>query len=90
MKNLCLFLVFLFSLISNSYAQEWIPYQTPVVQPIVQYQVYQPQPVVVYQLVPYIVQQNILIEKHCLFHRTQTLVTRPVLQYVYQPVIIYQ
>ena len=77
---------------SNSYAQEWIPYQEHI-QPVVQTQVVyvqQPQPVVVYQWVPYVVQQNVIVEQQRLFCRTQTVVTRPYTQWIIQPVVIYR
>ncbi len=95
MKNITLFLVMLMliGVSSNVYAQNWIPYQEvqqpAVVQTNVVY-VYRPQPVVVYQWVPYVAQQNVIVEQQCLFRRVQTVVTRPVTQWVVQPVVIYQ
>lgn len=80
---------------TTAYAQEWIAYQTytqPVIQQTITYPVVQlpPQPAVIYQWVPYSVQQNIVVEQHCLFRRTQTVISRPAVQWVYQPVIVYR
>jgi hypothetical protein len=93
MKNLarCLFVILLISAGTNSYAQNWIPYQEPV-QPVAPTQIVyiqQPQPVVVYQWVPYVVQQNFIIEQQRLFCRTQTVVSRPYTQWIIQPVVVY-
>jgi len=83
-------MLFLMGVSSNLYAQEWIPYQQ-YVEPIPQtVYVQQPQPVLIYQYVPYTVQQNIVVEKRCLFVKTQTVVSRPVIQWIYQPVLIYR
>ena len=82
----------LMSVGSSLYAQNWIPYQEPI-QPVVQTQVvyvYQPQPVVIYQWVPYTVQQNVIVEQQRIFCRTQTVVTKPVTQWIFQPVVIYR
>lgn len=91
MKTLARCCVMLFLMgVSSTYAQEWIPYQQyaePVPQMVY---VQQPQPVLVYQYVPYTVQQNIVVEKRCLFVKTQTVVTRPVTQWIYQPVVVYR
>jgi hypothetical protein len=76
----------------NIYAQEWIAYQEPV-QPVVQTQVVyvqQPQPIVIYQWVPYSIQQNVIVEQQKLFCKTQTVITRPIMQWVLQPVVIYR
>jgi len=94
MKNLvrCFVAILLISVGSNSYAQNWIPYQEPI-QPVVQTQVVyvaQPQPVVVYQWIPYVVQQNVIVEQQRLFCRTQTVVSRPYTQWIIQPVVIYR
>lgn len=94
MKNLarCFTMLMLICVGSNLYAQEWIPYQE-YTQPVAQTQVVyvqQPQPVVVYQWVPYVVQQNMIVEQQRLFCRTQTVVTRPYTQWVIQPVVIYR
>jgi len=94
MKNLarCLFMFMLISVGSNTYAQNWGPYQEQV-QPTIQTQVvyvHQPQPVVVYQWVPYVVQQNVIVEQQRLFCRTQTVVSRPYTQWIIQPVVIYR
>lgn len=77
---------------SNVYAQNWIPYQEniqPIVQPQVIY-VQQPQPVVVYQWVPYVIQQNLIVEQQRLFCKTQSIVTRPVTQWILQPIVVYR
>jgi hypothetical protein len=50
----------------------------------------QPQPVIVYQWVPYATQQNVIVEQQRLFCRTQTVITRPITQWVLQPVVIYR
>jgi hypothetical protein len=94
MKNLarCFVMLMIMSVGSNLYAQNWIPYQEPI-QPVVQTQVVyvsQPQPVVVYRWVPYTVQQNVIVEQQRIFCRTQTVVTKPVTQWIFQPVVIYR
>jgi hypothetical protein len=94
MKNLarCLLMLMIMSIGSNLYAQNWIPYQETV-QPVVQTQVVympQPQPVVIYQWVPYVAQQNVIVEQQCLFRRTQTVVSRPFTHWVLQRVVIYR
>lgn len=78
-----------------TYAQEWIsyqPYPQPIIQQTITYPVVPlpPQPAIIYQWVPYSAQQNIIVEQHCLFRRTQTLISRPTVQWVYQPVVIYR
>lgn len=95
MKTLarCLVMFVVISLCGNSFADEWIPYRenyVPIIEPRVTYIVPQYQPVVYYQPVPYVVYQNVVVENRCLFHRTQTLVTRPITQYYYQPVVLYR
>lgn len=82
---------------STSNAQEWIPYNPPQPQqyitqyPLMNYIYYpQPQPMVYYQPVPYISQQSYIVEKWCLFHRNQTVVSIPELRYYYQPYILYR
>jgi hypothetical protein len=45
---------------------------------------------VIYQWVPYAAQQNVVVEQHKLFCRTQTVVTRPYTQWIMQPVVIYR
>jgi hypothetical protein len=76
---------------SSLYAQNWVPYQENI-QPVQTQFVYvqQPQPVMVYQWVPYVVQQNIIVEQQRLFCRTQTVVSRPYTQWVIQPVVVYR
>lgn len=91
MKNYarCLVMLFLIGVSSNLYAQEWVAYnQYP--QPQVQTVYIQPQPVVIYQWVPYTVQQNILVERRCLLHVNQTVVSRPTVQWILQPVVVYR
>lgn len=96
MKNLarCSMLFCIIGLSNTIFAQEWIPYQQntqvlveqrTIVEPVRYYQ-----PVVYYQPVPYVIQQNMIVEKQCLFHRTQTVITRPVTYWIYQPVILYR
>lgn len=78
---------------NNVFCQEWIPYQEQTTQTVVQQTsvIYkQPQPVIVYQLVPYVVQQPVLVEKQCFFHRTSFVSSRPVVQWVYQPILVYR
>jgi hypothetical protein len=94
MKNLarCLIAILLISTGSNLYAQNWVSYQEPV-QPTVPNQIVyiqQSQPVVIYQWVPYIVQQNVVVEQQRLFCRTQTVITKPYIQWVLQPMVIYR
>lgn len=89
----CLVMFFVISLCNHTFADEWVAYRenfVPVIEQRVSYVVPQPQPIVYYQLVPYVVQQNVIVEKQCFFHRTQTIVTRPVTQWIYQPVVIYR
>lgn len=92
MKNLSMMLVILLMSIGNSYAQEWIPFQgyrqTTVVQNYPSNPT--PQPVVIYQWVPVVVNQNTIVEQHCLFRKIQTVTVQPVVQWVYQPVLIYR
>lgn len=80
---------------TETFAQEWIyyqQYQQPIIQQTITYPVVPlpPQPAIIYQWVPYSAQQNIIVEQHCLFRRTQTLISRPTVQWVYQPVVIYR
>lgn len=89
----CLLMFFVVSLCGNSFANEWVAYReniTPVVEQRIVYTVPQIQPVVYYQPVPYVIQQNFIVERQCFFHRVQTVVTRPVIQYYYQPIILYR
>lgn len=90
MKNYarCLVMLFLMGVSSNSYAQEWVAYnQYP--QPQVQTIYVQSQPVIVYQWVPYAIQQNVVVEQRRLFCVNQTVVSRPTIQWILQPVVIY-
>lgn len=94
MKNLarCLVFAILFGFLSNAYSQEWIPYQQTVQTSysVQQTYIYQPQPIVVYRWVPQIIQENFVIERRCLFHTTQTVVAKPTVQWILQPVVIYR
>lgn len=82
----------LMSIASNLYAQNWIPYQenTHTIIPVQSVYIYQPQPTIVYQWIPYVSQQNIIVEQQRLFCRTQTVVNRPFTQWVLQPVVVYR
>lgn len=89
----CFVMFFIISLCGQTFADEWIAYReniTHIVEPKIDYIVPQYQPVIYYQPVPYVVYQNIIVEKQCFFHRTQTIVTKPVTQYYYQPVVLYR
>lgn len=93
MKNFarCLVMLFLMGVSSNLYAQEWVAYNQYVQpQPQIQTVYVQPQPVVVYQWVPYTVQQNIVVEQRRLFCVNQTVVSKPTIQWILQPVVIYR
>lgn len=93
MKNFarCLVMLFLMGVSSNMYAQEWVAYNQYVQpQPQIQTVYVQPQPVLIYQWVPYTVQQNIVVEQRRLFCVNQTIVNRPTVQWILQPVIIYR
>lgn len=94
MKNFarCFVIIFLMGVSSNLYAQEWIAYNH-YVQPQPQVQtvyIQQPQPVIVYQWTPYTVQQNVVVEQRRLFCVNQTVVSRPITQWILQPVVIYR
>lgn len=94
MKNFarCFVMLFLMGISSNLYAQEWVAYNQ-YVQPQPQIQtvyVQQPQPVLIYQWVPYTVQQNIVVERRCFLHVNQTVVSRPTVQWILQPVVVYR
>ena len=93
MKNFarCLVMLFLMSVSSNSYAQEWVAYnQYFQPQPQIQTVYVQPQPVAVYQWVPYTIQQNVVVEQRRLFCVNQTVVSKPTIQWILQPVVIYR
>ena len=93
MKNFarCLVMLFLMGISSNLYAQEWVGYSQYIQpQPQIQTVYVQPQPVIVYQWVPYSVQQNVVVEQRRLFCVNQTVVSRPVTQWILQPVVIYR
>jgi hypothetical protein len=93
MKNFarCLVMLFLMGVSSNIYAQEWVAYNQYVQpQPQIQTVYVQPQPVIIYQWVPYAVQQNVIVEQRRLFCVNQTLVSRPTVQWILQPIVIYK
>ena len=93
MKNFarCLVMLFLMGVSSNMYAQEWVAYNQYVQpQPQIQTVYVQPQPVLIYQWVPYTVQQNIVVERRYFLHINQTVVSRPTVQWVLQPMVIYK
>ena len=93
MKNFarCLVMLFLMGVSSNMYAQEWVAYNQYVQsQPQIQTIYVQPQPVLDYQWIPYTVQQNIVVEQRRLFCVNQTIVSRPTVQWVLQPMVIYK
>jgi hypothetical protein len=84
-------MLFIMGVSSSIYAQEWVAYREIIQSPQTQMvYIYQPQPVVIYQWVPYVVQQNVVVEQQRLFCRSQTAISRPVTQWVFQPVIIYR
>lgn len=89
-----LFAVFILSICSVVNAQDFIQqqiYSPPIVQSNVVYPVSPvQQPIVVYQWVPYVDHQTMIVENYCLLRRTQTVVARPVVRWVYQPVLIYR
>lgn len=93
MKNFarCLVMLFLMGVSSNLYAQEWVSYNPYIQsQPQIPMVYVQPQPVIVYQWVPYSVQQNVVVEQRRLFCVNQTVVSRPVTQWILQPMVIYR
>jgi hypothetical protein len=93
MTNLarCLVILFLMGISSNLHAQEWVGYNQYIQpQPQIQTVYLQPQPVVIYQWVPYSVQQNVVVEQRRFFHVNQTVISRPVVQWVLQPMVIYR
>lgn len=92
MKTLIFALVSLFAF--ECCASEWIQHvphttiieETKVVQPIIQYQ--QTVPQVYYQWIPYVINQPVITERRCLIF-TKTVVNNiPVVQWVYQPIVI--
>lgn len=93
MKNFarCLVILFLMGISSNLHAQEWVGYNQYIQpQPQIQTVYLQPQPVVIYQWVPYSVQQNVVVEQRRFFCINQTVISRPVVQWVLQPMVIYR
>lgn len=87
----CLVMLFLMGVSSNLYSQEWVAYNQYVQpQPQIQTVYVQPQSVLVYQWVPYTVQQNVVLEQKRLFCVNQIVVSRPTVQWVLQPVVIYR
>lgn len=87
-------LVFTFvSLIgANCFATEWIPYTpqvqtaTTITQPTVVYQ--QTVPQVYYQWIPYVVNQPVVTERRCLIFKRTVVENVPVIQWVYQPMVL--
>lgn len=77
-------------------AQNWIPYQPYQTQNIQVTNTYPviiqsvPQPIVVNQWVPFIVPQTTIVEQHCLFRKTQKIITEPVTRWIYMPVVVYK
>ena len=75
-------------------ASEWIPYvpqarivqETIVQQPIIQYQ--QTVPQVYYQWIPYVVSQPVITERRCLIFKRTIVENVPVIQWVYQPMVL--
>ena len=75
-------------------ASEWIPhvpYTRSIVQetispPVIQYQYTVPQ--VYYQWMPYVVNQPLITERRCLIFKRTVVENVPVIQWVYQPVVI--
>lgn len=90
MKNISMMLVIFLMSISNIYAQDWIPYRENNVIVNTQPIYYVQQPLIVYQWISIVVQQNTVVEQHCLFRKVQTIINQPVIQWVYQPVLIYR
>lgn len=94
MKILCTMLFSLCFLCNSSYSQEWIPFQGHINNTVQYYPIYNhPQPtqqMIIYQLTPVIVYENIITDQHCLFRRTQTIVSQPVIRWVYYPTIVYK
>ena len=93
MKNFarCLLMLCLFSYSSSLYAQEWVAYNPYIQQqPQIQTVYIQPQPIIVYQWTPYTVQQNIVVEQKRLFCVNQTVISRPVVQWILQPTVVYR
>lgn len=91
MKNLICLLTLFLTGTSSTYAQEWISYQGyQYVQPSPQIIYVQPQPVVTYHWIPYVVQQNVVLEQKRLFCINQTVVARPTIQWILQPVVAYR
>ena len=93
MKNFagCLVILFLMGFSSNLYAQEWVGYNQYIQpQPQIQTVYLQPQPIVIYQWVPYSVQQNVVLEQRRFFCVNQTVISRPVVQWILQPMVIYR
>lgn len=92
MKNFIYLFVLFFAITPATYAQDWVAYN-PYIQPQHQVQtvyIQQPQPVVVYQWVPYVVQQNVILEQRRLFCVNQTVVARPTVQWILQPIVVYR
>lgn len=90
----CGAVLFAIAICNSVYAQDWIPYvnnHQQVIQTTVTQQTYTtPQPVITYQYVPCFIQQPLIIEQRCLFHRTQKIVYVPQVQYFYTPILVYR
>lgn len=89
----CLIMFVVISLYHQTFADDWVSYRenyVPITEQKITYIIPQFQPVVYYQPIPYVIYQNIIVEKQCFLHRTQTVIARPVTQYYYQPVILYR
>ena len=77
---------------TNCFATEWIPYMpqvqttTAITQPTVVYQ--QAVPQVYYQWIPYIVNQPVVTERRCLIFKRTVVENVPVIQWVYQPMVL--
>ena len=89
MKKILLILVAM--IFTNSiYAQDvWVPYRAEIVSPQPAYLSYS-QPTIYYQAVPYYNYQTTVVEHRCMFHVRKQIITKPIIQWVYQPVIIYK
>lgn len=71
-------------------ASEWIPYvpQARIVQETIVQQPIVNVPQVYYQWVPYTVSQPVIVERRCLLFKRTVVEYVPVVQWVYQPVVI--
>ena len=98
-KYILLFCIFFVN--NLAFADNWIPYQgqnntiiqtqtTTISQPVIPTYVVLPQPIIVYRAVPYVWYNSYIVEQRCLFHKTQRIVSEPVVQWLYQPYTIYR